>query len=521
MQLKYSTAFRAVIPFFLAGLIVPLGFAPFHFPGLSILGVGILFYLLQSPTLKFNFLSGFLFGFAYFGLGVSWVYVSIRVYGHIHPLLSFFITLLFIFLQSFYIGLVTLFFRKIYRNIPFLFSCVVFSAIWCLGEFLRATILSGFPWLLLGFSQIETPLRFMIPVVGIYGVSFLACLTATFFVGGVQKGRSHKYIYTLAALFILLGPALLNKSWTTVASEPQKIGIIQANLSMRDKWDETIFWRLLKTYSRKIQELIADNDIIVLPESAFPVPPSYIADFLDELDKQAKQLDTSVLIGIPQAANMAETAYFNTMIALGNAEGTYLKQHLVPFGEYIPLIFQRLNDWLGLPSSNMQPGKSHQKPILVKERPIASLICYELAYPSLLRKQLPDAQWIASISDDGWFGHSFAMYQQLQMAQALSLQTGRYQVLANNDGLSSVINDKGEIVASLPAFKSKTLQASLYPAFGSTPWVYYGDGPVLLSCCFIIGLAVFSSYKFLSFTNQKFTLNGVRGPVTRLSEPRS
>ena len=137
-------------------------------------------------------------------------------------------------------------------------------------------------------------------------------------------------------------------------------------------------------------------------------------------------------------------------------------------------------NYLALPSSNLKPGQKNQELIEVAGHPIATLICYELAYPQLLRNQLPKAEWIVSISDDGWFGKSLALYQHLQMAQALSLLTGRYQIMSNNDGLSSIINEKGTIVNSLPAFSEGILEGNISGATGITPWVFYGDTPIIL-----------------------------------------
>ena len=174
------------------------------------------------------------------------------------------------------------------------------------------------------------------------------------------------------------------------------------------------------------------------------------------------------------------------------AHGNYLKQQLVPFGEYTPAPFEQLSRWLALPAANLKPGHDHQLAVQVGHYSIATLICYELAYPKLLRKQLPQARWVVSISDDGWFGHSLAIYQHLQMAQTLSMQTGRFQVVANNDGLSSVIDAKGQIVASLAAFSAGILKSELYPATGSTPWVNLGDTPILFISALILVLALIS-----------------------------
>ena len=120
-----------------------------------------------------------------------------------------------------------------------------------------------------------------------------------------------------------------------------------------------------------------------------------------------------------------------------------------------------------------------QSLIDIKGFSIASLICYELAYPDLLRAQLPEANFIVSMSDDGWFGHSLAIYQQLQIAQVLSSLSSRFQVVANNDGLSSIIDSQGNLVNTLKPFEAGILEGNIYTISGATPWAVWGDLPTL------------------------------------------
>ncbi len=479
---------------FFAGLLIPFGFAPFHLPGLTILGIGLLYAQLQLQTQRHSFLTGFAFGVGFFGFGVSWVYVSIHQYGHLNPVLSALITLLFIVYLALYLGLFTSIYTRLNtRKISRLLSCFLFSALWCLSEYLRSTVVGGFPWLLLGFGQIDTPLQYLLPIIGVYGVSFLTCLAAAFLVTGMRAASKNRTVWIAAFVGIMLIPTILkHHQWTTVSKTPVSVGVIQANLSMRDKWDEALFWQLLQHYKKGIDQLIGKKTLIVMPESAIPLPANYVSDFLESIHLQAKHAKSSILLGIPQPIiTEEETHYSNSVLALGTAQGSYLKQHLVPFGEFIPQPFERLTRWLALPSSNLTPGKSKQPLIRVRNHPIATLICYELAYPQLLRKQLPEAEWIVSVSDDGWFGHSLAMYQQLQISQVLSLQTGRFQVVANNDGLSSLIDAQGKITASLPAFQAGILETDVYSADGLTPWVYFGDMPILLINILIVIMGIF------------------------------
>lgn len=481
---------------FFSGLLIPCGFAPFHMPGLSILGIALLFAQIQQQTLKQAFTAGLMFGLGFFGLGVSWIYVSIHDYGHLNALLSGFITLLFILYLALYPAVVTLLYQRLSGKRSTLFKCFLFSALWCLAEFLRATFMSGFPWLLLGFGQIDTPLNYLLPILGVFGVGFITCLLATFLATGMKAERAKRYPWIIAFVAMLLLPSLLqNQQWTAVSSSKISVGVIQANLSMRDKWDEALFWQLLKRYDDYAGQLLGKKQLIVMPESAIPIPANYVTDFLEDLNLRAKNSGSAVLLGIPEPTSVDDTAYHNSLTTLGMAQGSYLKQHLVPFGEFIPKPFQQISNWLSIPVANMLPGKALQPLVYVHDHPIATLICYELAYPQLLRSQLPQAEWIVSISDDGWFGHSLAMYQQLQIAQVLSLQTGRFQIVANNDGLSSIIDAQGKIISSLPAFSAGVLNAEIRPATGASPWVSLGDAPILLVCLLIMVLTFYSFSK--------------------------
>lgn len=476
---------------FFSGLLLPLGFAPFHFPGLAILGIALLFAELKNKTIKQSILVGFSFGCGFMGLGISWIYISIHSYGHLNIALSVIVTTLFIFYLAIFFASTMGVYQWLTRKAGKLYSCFLFSSTWCLGEYLRAECFSGFPWLLVGFGQIDTPLRYLLPIIGVYGVSFLTCLAATFLIYGTKISKQ-KLIYLIAFIAILLLPLTLKSHKTsTIINDSVSVGVVQANLSMRDKWDEELFLKLLDRYLIGINQLLKQAKVIVLPESAIPVPEIYIPDFIENINKLAKKNHNTFLIGIPETSNNDENYYYNTLSAFGLANGKYYKQHLVPFGEYIPKPFIKIAKLFNIPDANMLHGAINQPLIMVDKYPIATLICFEVAYPNLLRKQLPEAKWIVSISDDGWFGHSLAIYQQQQMSQVLSILTGRYQLIANNDGLSSIIDNKGNIISSLQAFSSENLYGIIKPATGASTWVLLGDKPFLFLSILMTIIALF------------------------------
>ena len=333
---------------FLSGLLIPFGFAPFHLPGLAILGIALLFLQLENANQKHGFLSGFIFGLGFFGLGVSWIYISIHDHGYFHPIVAAGFTLLFVAYLSLFTGLMTKLYGLLRKDKSLFSACMIFSALWCGSEVLRSTLFGGFPWLLLGFGQMDSPLNQLLPVIGVYGVSFISCCAGSLLASISRSTGLSRIGFTIAFVLILILPSLLkNSTWTSVKEKSFSVGIVQANLSMRDKWDESLFWNILDYYEREILDLVSKNAIIVLPEAAIPLPTSYLSDFLESIDKKIHAAHSALLLGIPHPTNADEESYYNAIISLGQAEGVYFKQHLVPFGEFTPEIFKSLSTWLG------------------------------------------------------------------------------------------------------------------------------------------------------------------------------
>lgn len=476
---------------FIAGLLAPFGFAPFHIPGFMLLSMSFFYSTIQDTLPKKSFCLGLFYGIGYFGFGVSWVIVSIHDYGHLNYIISGLVTLIFIMYLSLFPALTASFYNLLELKNRKILSIILFCVLWCFSEYCRSTVFTGFPWLLTGTVLIDTPIKYIAPILGVYGLSFVCVFISALLVLAMSHNSKKRMYYLILIVLLIISPTLCkNISWSRIKEEPISIGAVQANLSMRDKWDEALFWNLLNYYEKAINKLLG-KQLIILPESAIPLPASYLDKYLSKLDKRAQKANSALLLGILQPTNDNETNFYNSVIALGQAKGKKFKRQLVPFGEYIPKPLVKINRWLSLPEPNLLPGKTKQPLIRIENHPVASLICYEIAYPSILREQMPKAQWIVSISDNGWFGHSLASYQQLQMAQILSLLTGRYQIVVNNDGLSSVIDANGDIVESLPPFSSGLLQSSIFPAEGRTPWIIWHEYPVLIFCTFFLIFILF------------------------------
>jgi apolipoprotein N-acyltransferase len=476
------------------GAVFALGFAPFQQPVFIYFALFGFFHQLQKHQ---RFQDGLSFGIGLSSIGLSWIYVSIHSYGHVNPLLSFFFTSLFVLVIASFYGAFAHLYGQLRLNQSSGFNPLILASSWCLFEWVRAHIFGGFPWLLLGFASLNTSFAKLLPWLGLYGPSFAITLAIACFIQVIHR-HPKSILFSLVAVGLFLSP-----NWIKITKNPKgewiEMGLIQDNVSMQNKWNEDLFWYQFNRYFLSIQDLIAPHRLVVLPEAAISIPSTFVHQELQELNHLAKNKNSALLLGIPQASATNPNAVFNTIMGLGYAVGEYDKRQLVLFGEEIPRIWHTLFKWLGVPIVTTLPGQTKQQQITVFGHPIATLICYELGYPEVLRSQVPKAQWIVSVSDDGWFGHSFAVYQHLQMAQTLSFMAQRPQLFVNNNGLSSIISAQGKILKQLPAWKRGQLIGKLQTHATWVPWMSLGDQPmqilVIVVLCFAFTLKFFSSFK--------------------------
>jgi apolipoprotein N-acyltransferase len=263
---------------------------------------------------------------------------------------------------------------------------------------------------------------------------------------------------------------------------------LQGNIAQDLKWLPEQFQRTMDIYRTRTEQHW-NSDLIIWPEAAVTLPLNQSAELLENLATTAKEHKTSIITGIPI---IEPTVAYNGIIALGEGHGVYHKRHLVPFGEYTPLksfygfILQAFN----IPMSNFTKGALKQTPLAAAGTLIGPYICYEVAYPIEFLNFLPQANLLVTVTDDSWFGHSLALEQHLQMAQMRALETGRYLLFSGNTGITAVINDKGQVVKSLPAFQEGELTISAQPMQGSTPWVIVKNYPLAMFMTLIAFLSI-------------------------------
>jgi apolipoprotein N-acyltransferase len=470
----------------IAGGFLALAFAPLAFYPLAVICPALLLYLWLSCTPARAFRVGLCFGIGFFSVGVSWVFISIHVFGHSAIFLALLITALFIFILALFPALQGYLLNRFFPDNNRIKCYLIFPSLWTLGEWVRSWVFTGFPWLLLGTSQVNSPLVGYAPLLGIFGVTFLLALSSALFLDLIRN-RKH-FLLPLLMLIALwtIGYSLTWIHWTRIVGKPIQVSLVQANIPQEIKWQAESLQTSLMSYLQLTQSHW-HSQLVIWPEAAIPLLQHQALPFLDQLDKKAKQYGTTLITGIPIKKGFQ---YYNGMIALGVDHATYYKQRLVIFGEYLPWWIswaQGLLTVLDIPMSDFSPGLAKQTAFQVAGFDLGTFICYEIAYPGLVRQALPQAQMLLTINDDAWFGHSFALAQHLQIGQFQALATGRYLLFLSNTGMTAIVTPQGKIQAQLPPFQTGVLSATVYKTLGSTPWIRLGDCPSIL---FLVGLIV-------------------------------
>ena len=468
----------------------PLGLWPFSFIAIIILVANI-----YQSNPKQSFFHGWAFGIGLFGVGVSWVYVSLSTYGGMPWWMGVPVVTVFCLFLALFVA-IPCFIASFFTPLGSTARLVLFPFVWIIFEWCKSWFLTGFPWLEIGYSQTNSWLFGLAPLGGVYLVGFvtiaLSCLMLSFHFKKMNKALS---ILILLPLFIIIWN-VNNLEWSRNNGQELTVGIVQPNVPIQNKWQAENRDKIISNLvgASRLLSVRQTVDLIVWPETALPL---YIQQTDSQFWNSINPQDTALLTGIMDVENLStdESQFYNAaMLHCADSQQIYRKHHLVPFGEYLPLraIFSWVLDYLNLPMSDISSWNEN-KPLSCqlsngKELSIGLSICYEDAFSNELREAIGDATLMVNISEDAWFGDSLAPHQRLQMAQMRARELSRPLVRSANSGPSAIINERGEIVAISPQFQESTLVERVNPQVGDTPFKRYGNWICYLS---ILVLVVF------------------------------
>lgn len=479
-----------------SGALVTLSLAPYHLWPLGILSAAALVWLWSDLTPRQAALRGWFYGAGMLGTGTSWVYVSIHTFGAASIPLAVLLTSFFCGGLALLVALQGYLYARFLRPNRF-GNTLGFTASYVLADWTRSWILTGFPWLFLGYGHLNTPLAGWAPLLGVFGLTFLVVLTGSLAFHAILQKSLRPAV--AAVIVWIAGAGLQQIQWTKPSSQRAiSVAMVQANIPQDVKWDRDQYQRTLKLYSQLSQPLWSQADIVVWPEAAIPGLYQVSETFVEHIASIAKKHHSTFITGIPYEDDSGQ--YFNSIMAFGEGQGLYFKQRLVPFGEYVPLAqwLRGLIAFFDLPMSSFSAGPANQPLLRAGEITLAPFICYEVVYPDMLREWLPDADALITISNDAWFGDSIGPLQHLQMAQMRALESGRYLIRATGNGVTAIVDPRGQVLVRSEQFVQQNLTGTIYPMRGITPFAATGSWPVIIFCMAIIAAAGIRHWRRIS-----------------------
>jgi apolipoprotein N-acyltransferase len=378
------------------------------------------------------------------------------------------------------------------------------AAAFTLAEWLRGFVLTGFPWLAVGYAELPAggalPLAGFAPAGGVFLVSLAVCACAAALAGAMRAlaaGTPRHFVACLATMAVIAvaGALQLRIEWTQPHGAPVAVSLVQGNVSQADKFRKDFLPRTYELYDHLVHA--AKGRIVVLPESAYP-------QFADEipgavfvrLAAAARARDGRVLTGLftaePGAAPGESERIYNSVVGLGDAPPQlYRKRHLVPFGESIPL--KPITGWfinqvLAIPLADQAAGPARQPPFEAAGQRLAVNICYEDVFGAELIPAARAATLLVNVTNDAWYGRSIAARQHNQIAAMRALETGRPMLRATNTGITSAIAHDGRVLAQLPWFTRGILEVEIAGRTGDTPYLRAGDWLAVGIAALVLGI---------------------------------
>ncbi len=478
-----------------AGAALNLAFAPFGLWPVGVLAPALLFALIRGLPPRRAGVTGAAFGVGLFACGTYWLYTCLHGFGGVPVWLTLILQAALVAIMTAYFWVLCFLANRFWLKGGESRDWLVLPALWVLTEWLRGWVLSGFPWLSLGYAFIDSPLAGWAPLCGVYGVSWAAACAAVALsvLCAPRMATARRAVAAGALIGLFAVPALLRQhEFTHPAGPAIAVAALQGAVPQDQKWLAANREATLRRYTDLTAQAWGAR-LIVWPEAAIPVLANDLGDTLKDLEAAARLHDADLAIGLVNYVPESRQ-YFNGLRVLGSGGGWYYKRHLVPFGEYFP-VPPFVRSWMrlmSLPYDDLTAGSEQQPVLSAAGQKLGLTICYEDAYGSAQLAVLRQATLLINVTNNAWYGDSAAPHQHLQISRMRALEAGRYLIRAANDGITAVISPRGRIVNRLPQFRPGVLRAEVRPMTGLTPYARVGNYPVV---CGAMGLLAVAAWR--------------------------
>ncbi|MBQ4798263.1 apolipoprotein N-acyltransferase [Pseudoalteromonas sp. MMG006] len=474
----------------IAGLVLTFGYAPFQiWPIVFFSLAAIIFCINPNNTGKAHAKTaakyGFIFGLGWFGAGISWVHVSIATFGGM-PLIASLSLMAFLCAYLALFPALAFWAATRFASGPKSFGALLIVSV-AMSEYLRGTVLTGFPWLSFGYTQTDGPLRILAPYIGEFGLT-LTCAAIAFALYRLTQ-KDFKTPLATAAAFVILVVSALNTGSDQYSGKHMSTLLVQGNIKQHLRFEPSEFWTTMSKY----QDLTRphwDADLIVWPEAAVPEIEMLADTYLANLDKAASFNKTALVTGIVDYQLDTKTIY-NTLIVVGNKErndeqghyrylgkNRYRKHQLLPIGEFVPFqdILRPIAPLFDLPMSSFTRGDKVQNNLRANGFNLLPAICYEIVFADLVRGNYKsDSDLLFTVSNDAWFGDSIGPLQHMQIARMRALELQRPLVRVTNNGVSAVYDPISHTQQTMPQFEAATMKADIKLIQGDSVYSQYGN----------------------------------------------
>ncbi|MFN4296471.1 MAG: apolipoprotein N-acyltransferase [Brevundimonas sp.] len=474
----------------------------------------------RTLTTRGAFGLGWLAGFAYFFISCWWVAEAFLVNAEAHAWMApFAASLLPAGLALFWGGAVAIYRRFHVAGHPL--RPLLFAAAFCGLEWLRGTILTGFPWNPAGAAWgAGSAASQFAALAGIYGLSLVTVAGASLIGPLFSAGRLKTRVGAAVLGMLMIGAIMVSGAHRLSVARPEAsdttVRIVQADVQQQAKWDAENFEAIVQRYVNLTARPGAQvPDVIVWPEGALPITANEAfaqGSPVAAAMARAVQPGQTLLAGFSRAepTPKGEWRYFNSLFALSDAgdaglrvEAVYDKHRLVPFGEYLPV--GDLMSWTGLRSlvhvpADFSAGPAPAPLALPGLPDVQPLICYESLYPGFTPGGAARPAWIANVSNDAWFGRTSGPVQHLNLASYRAIETGLPMARATPTGVSALIDPWGRVVPGkrLEPGESGVIDARLPRALAPTLYSRIGDTGFGLMLILALGAGLWPMRSWIS-----------------------